>query len=76
MPGRDGSGPWGRGSMTGRGMGICRGYGVYGYPRGYRFANYPYGVQEAETDKDFLEDEKKALKSRLEEIDRILDAKR
>ncbi len=40
MPGGDGTGPLGMGSMTGRGAGYCAGYGVpgfanfYGYGRG------------------------------------------
>lgn len=38
MPGGDGTGPQGRGPMTGRGAGFCAGYGVAGYanpqPRG------------------------------------------
>lgn len=31
MPGGDGTGPVGAGSMTGRAAGICAGYGVPGY---------------------------------------------
>jgi len=31
MPGGDGTGPWGLGSMTGRAMGTCAGYSVPGY---------------------------------------------
>lgn len=37
MPGRNGTGPLGRGPMTGRGMGICGGRSAdagYGYARG------------------------------------------
>ncbi len=31
MPGGNGTGPWGAGPMTGRGMGFCAGYPVAGY---------------------------------------------
>jgi hypothetical protein len=31
MPARDGTGPSGLGSMTGRGMGYCAGYNITGY---------------------------------------------
>ena len=37
MPGGDGTGPFGMGPMTGRGMGYCAGYSVPGY------ANYGFG---------------------------------
>jgi len=32
MPFMDGTGPWGEGPMTGRGMGYCAGYARPGYP--------------------------------------------
>ncbi len=40
MPGYDGTGPMGRGAMTGRGMGPCNGYGPgrgagFGFGRGF-----------------------------------------
>jgi len=75
MPRRDGTGPMGRGSMTGRCMGVCRGYGYCGYPRGYRFGGYAYNPLPLEADKTILEDEKSALKARLYEIDKLLDKK-
>ncbi|MBN2362799.1 DUF5320 domain-containing protein [candidate division WOR-3 bacterium] len=31
MPGGNGTGPWGAGPMTGRGMGFCPGYSVPGF---------------------------------------------
>lgn len=34
MPGGDGSGPRGQGSMTGRGLGYCAGYNAPGYVTG------------------------------------------
>lgn len=55
MPGRDGTGPMGLGSRTGRGAGYCAGYGVSGYAnsgfgrgrgggRGFRNRYYATGV--------------------------------
>lgn len=35
MPGGDRTGPAGRGSMTGRGLGYCAGYSAPGFTRGY-----------------------------------------
>ncbi|MFA9422799.1 MAG: DUF5320 domain-containing protein [Sedimentibacter sp.] len=35
MPRRDGTGPMGRGAMTGRGLGVCNGMNVNGYGVGY-----------------------------------------
>lgn len=62
MPARDGTGPLGLGSMTGRGMGYCAGYNIPGYAnpmpgrgywghgfgRGYRYGRYlaPYPYYE------------------------------
>ena len=37
MPGGDRTGPWGRGSMTGRAMGFCAGYPAPGYTAGRGF---------------------------------------
>ena len=37
MPGGDGTGPLGRGSMTGRGFGFCAGFPQPGYERGIGF---------------------------------------
>ncbi|MBM4237257.1 MAG: hypothetical protein FJ151_02090 [Euryarchaeota archaeon] len=33
MPGGDGTGPWGLGPMTGRGIGFCAGFPMPGYAR-------------------------------------------
>jgi len=35
MPGRDGTGPMGYGTMTGRGMGVCVGAPGFGYGAGF-----------------------------------------
>ena len=34
MPGGDGTGPWGQGSRTGRGLGYCAGYETPGFTKG------------------------------------------
>lgn len=34
MPGRDGTGPMGRGAMSGRGLGVCNGTNVVRYGAG------------------------------------------
>lgn len=34
MPRGDGTGPWGQGSRTGRGLGYCSGYNTPGYTKG------------------------------------------
>jgi len=39
MPGGDGTGPMGRGAMTGRGMGVCTGASVSGYGAGLGSGN-------------------------------------
>ena len=54
MPGGNGTGPLGQGSMTGRGLGYCAGYGAPGFATNGRFGlglgfrggfgwRYPYG---------------------------------
>ena len=35
MPGRDGTGPMGRGTMSGRGLGVCNGANTGGYGFGF-----------------------------------------
>jgi len=76
MPGFDQTGPQGRGSMTGRGLGPCgRGMGWgRGYGRGYgRFAGRSYlskreEVEDLEEEAKDLEADLKALKERIAEI--------
>lgn len=73
MPGRDGSGPLGKGSMTGRGMGICKngagrnkmGAGLgcgFGAGRGRRNQNMTAGTS--------LEDQKATLEAQLEDVNK------
>lgn len=79
MPGFDGTGPRGMGSMTGGGRGFCSPYTArtawrpfslrrgpgYGYGYGYASGLTPTREQEI----DFLRNEAQALKKNLEEID-------
>ncbi len=62
MPGRDGSGPFGEGPMTGRGAGFCgdgrRSFGGRGNRRfgmGRRARGYGYWEPEAGDEKSFIE---------------------
>ena len=84
MPRRNGMGPGGMGPMTGRGMGYCRSrryYGRcmgYGYGPGYgRGIGYGEGigtyVLSPEDEKAVLEEERDYLKSRLDEVDKLLE---
>ena len=41
MPGLDGTGPWGMGPMTGRGLGLCNPYGPFG--RGWWWRGRGFG---------------------------------
>jgi len=86
MPRGDGTGPDGRGSRTGRGLGYCAGFGAPGFAqpspgrgggfgwgrgRGWRFGA---PVQPAELTKEqqakVLEEEKKALEQELDAINK------
>lgn len=59
MPNMDGTGPQGRGAMTGRGLGLCGGGMRRGFGR--RFAYRQIALTESE--------EEKILKAELNEID-------
>ncbi|NMB27463.1 MAG: DUF5320 domain-containing protein [Tissierellia bacterium] len=73
MPRRNGMGPMGMGPMTGRGMGFCRPR-VYGYERRMgRFTPWVEHPISAEDEKNFLKNEKAALETRLNEIEKILE---
>lgn len=82
MPRRNGTGPMGMGPMTGWGRGYCRprGFGArrvdfgYGYGRGVgRFGAWDDYARNPEEEKVLLENEKTFLKSRLKEIEEILE---
>ena len=76
MPRFDGTGPMGAGPMTGRGMGPCgRGFAR---GRGFRNAWYPVPTQptkdeeiaELKAEKEAIENEKKAIETRLKELEK------
>ncbi len=74
MPRFDGTGPLGYGPRTGRGMGFCGGGMGWGrgYGRGIGWRNFYTRKEESEMLKDeqaALEEELKAVKERLAEID-------
>ncbi len=79
MPGYDGTGPMGRGPMTGRGYGPC-GFGFgwrrqFGMGRGLgRYFNWQMPVDESE-EKQALSEYKKALEEELEDVKKQLEAK-
>jgi len=81
MPGRDGTGPMGKGSMTGRGFGFCSGsdvgYGAgLGMGLGRRRGCGRYGITDvttAKTQKELLAEQKKLLESRLSVINKELE---
>lgn len=85
MPRYDGTGPWGRGAMTGRGMGPCNtaqspGYGFgYGYGRGMGRRCAPRGwgmgygpAMPFEGPAVSLEERKRFLEEQLKEVDALI----
>ena len=88
MPRGDGTGPNGQGPMTGRGMGFCAGFNVpgfvnsgfgggRGFGRGRGFASQmtqqvPTQVVTEKQEKQFLEQDLKALKEEMQEIEKRL----
>lgn len=89
MPGRDGTGPMGAGAMTGRGFGLCAGgvpgYGAgrgmglgwrrgFGCGRGLGRRSGPMNPPDGVSRKEFLAQQKQALESRLEIINKQLEA--
>lgn len=83
MPGRDGTGPMGQGSITGRGLGFCTGVNAKRYgnglKRGFGYGmglNYGcrrgiegyYAGQSGLTNKELLIEQKDILQRRLDEI--------
>ena len=90
MPRRDGTGPMSRGSMTGRGFGVCTGVnascfgrgmgmglglGFRGCRRGFGFSGITTNNVIAASDKDYLAEQKKLLEKRLELINKQLEEK-
>ncbi|MEA4889878.1 MAG: DUF5320 domain-containing protein [Clostridiaceae bacterium] len=86
MPRRDGTGPMGAGSLTGRGLGLCAStdtvkYGT-GFGRGLGFGlacrrGFGRGIvvnqNGSKTQKELLQEQKNVLKSQLEVIDKQLE---
>lgn len=86
MPRRDGTGPMGAGSMTGRGLGLCTGasavkYGAgLGMGLGLGFAcrrgfarGFAFKQTSSKTQKELLNEQKIMLQDRLEVIDKQLE---
>ena len=59
MPNDNGTGPFGEGPLTGRGMGLCG--------RGFRLRRVPVFLTESE-EKKILESEKVEIEKRLKEL--------
>lgn len=80
MPGRDGTGPMGQGSMSGRGLGLCSGTPIrkcgYGLGRGLRQGYgrncFSYSPN-SESEKQLLSEQKDLLESRLDFINKKLE---
>ena len=87
MPRRNGTGPIGARSITGRGLGHCTGANVVGYGaelgmglglglacrRGFG-RGFAINQNSAKTHKDLLQEQKELLQSRLEVIDKQLES--
>lgn len=82
MPGRDRTGPLGRGPMSGRGRGVCAGGRMqigtgqgmgFGHGRG-RGLNCIAGLTDPELQKEILEEQKNLLESRLAMISKQLES--
>lgn len=69
MPRRDGTGPMGAGSMTGRGLGlVCR----RGFDRGFG-RGFAVNQTTSKTQKELLQEQKDMLQNRIEVIDKQLE---
>ena len=89
MPGRDGTGPGGVGSMSGRGLGLCSGAnavqpraGRTGLPgrvrrrglgRGYG-GGFAVNPASSKTQKELLQEHRDRLQNRIEGIDKQLES--
>ena len=86
MPGGDGTGPAGQGPMTGRRMGYCAGFNMpgfmnpgfgrgfgrrFGFGRFFQPIMQPQTITETE-EKEILQEELKALKREIDEIQKRL----
>ncbi len=84
MPRRDGTGPMGTGSMTGRGLGICTGADAVKYGAGLGMGlglacrrgfgrGFAVNQNSSKTQKELLNEQKTMLQDRLEVIDKQLE---
>ncbi len=84
MPRRDGTGPMGAGSMTGRGLGLCTGANAVKYGAGLGLGlglacrrgfgrGFAVNQNSSKTQKELLQEQKNVLKSRLDVIDKQLE---
>jgi len=86
MPRRDGTGPMGAGSMTGRGLGLCTGTNAVKYGAGLgRGIGLGFACRRgfgrgsvinqtsSKTQKELLNEQKTMLQNRLEVIDKQLE---
>ncbi len=88
MPRRDGTGPMGAGSMTGRGLGFCTGASAvrhgaglgmglglacrHGFGRGFG-RGFAVNQASSKTQKELLNEQKAMLQDRLDVIDKQLE---
>lgn len=79
MPRRDGTGPRGARSMTGRGLGLCTGANALKFGAGFEARlghgrnNNNINQTSSKTQKEMLQEQKDLLQSRLEVIDKQLE---
>lgn len=87
MPRRDGTGPMGAGSMTGRDLGLCTGANAVRYGAGFGMGlglaygrgfgggfrrGFAVNQTSTKTQKELLQEQKDILQNRLEVIDKQL----
>lgn len=73
MPGRDGTGPMGQGTLTGRGLGLCLGLGLGNGCRRTFGRNFVGQSFLGMTDKEILAEQKSFFQKRLENIEKQLE---
>lgn len=80
MPGRDGTGPMGDGSMTGRGLGFCTAAGSVKYGSGLGLGRrrgagrfFAANSNFSGTQKELLQEQKNILQNRLEVVEKQLE---
>ena len=86
MPRRDGTGPMGAGSMTGRGLGSCTGANAVKYGAGLGLGlglglacrrgfgrGFAVNQNSSKTQKELLQEQKDLRKNRLDVIDKQLE---